>query len=144
MAGLSGKGKLIMFSIGRMDLLTSFQGKVTELINFGNTPLGRRFDAYFEGGLTGGALSGMMRGVDYILIRPDGIAEINVRASITTQDQVNISVLISGYHQDGEIKDTYVKMVTGNENYRWLSTAIIIGKGKSSGGNLEIDYFYEP
>ena len=121
----------------------SFQGKVTELINFGNTPLGRRFDAYFEGGLTGGALSGKMRGVDYILVRPDGIAEINVRASITTQDEVNISVLISGYHQNEEIKDTYVKMVTGNENYRWLSTAIIIGKGKSSGGNLEIDYFYE-
>jgi hypothetical protein len=143
MAGLSGKGKLIMLSIGRMELLMSFQGKVSELINFGKTPLGRRFDAYFEGDLSGGVLSGKMRGVDYILVRPDGIAEINVRAAIVTQDGVNISVLISGYHQNGEIKDTYVKMVTGNEKYLWLSSAIIIGKGKSTGGNLEIDYFYE-
>ena len=132
-----------MNSIGPLKLLMSFQGKVTELINFGNTPLGRRFDAYFEGELTEGVLSGRMRGVDYILVRPDGIAEINVRAAVTTQEGVNISVLISGYHQNGEIKDTYVKMVTGNENYRWLSSAIIVGKGKSAGGNLEIDYFYE-
>ena len=132
-----------MNSIGPLKLLMSFQGKVTELINFGNTPLGRRFDAYFEGELTEGVLSGRMRGVDYILVRPDGIAEINVRAVITTQEGVNISVLISGYHHNGEIKDTYVKMVTGNENYRWLSSAIIVGKGKSAGGNLEIDYFYE-
>jgi len=133
-----------MFSIGRLELLTSFKGKVTELIYFGDTPLGRRFDAYFEGDLTGGVLSGRMRGVDYILTRADGVSEINVRAAIVTPDGVNISVQISGYHRDGEIKDTYVKMVTGNENYRWLTSAIIIGKGKSAGGTLEIDYFYEP
>jgi hypothetical protein len=134
----------MMFSIGRLKLLMSFRGKVTELINYGNTPLGRRFDAYFEGELTGGMLSGRMRGVDYILVRPDGIAEINVRAAIVTQDGINISVLISGIHQNGEIKDTYVKMGTGNENYRWLSSVIIVGKGKSDGEKLEIDYFYEP
>jgi len=133
-----------MNSLGPMKLLMSFRGKVTELINFGNTPLGKRYDAWFEGDLSGGVISGRMRGIDYILVRPDGIAEINVRAAIVTQDGVNISVLISGYHQDGEIKDTYVKMITGKESYRWLSSVIIIGKGKSAGGNLEIDYFYEP
>jgi hypothetical protein len=143
MAGLSGRGKLTMFSIGRMELLMSLQGKVTEVINFGKTPLGRRFDAHFEGELSGEVLSGKMRGVDYILVRPDGIAEINVRAAIVTPEGVNISVQISGYHQEGEIRDAYVKMVTGNENYHWLSSAIIVGKGKSAGGNLEIDYFYE-
>jgi Protein of unknown function (DUF3237). len=132
-----------MFSIDRLELLTSFKGKVTELIYFGDTPLGKRFDAYFEGDLSGGVLSGRMRGVDYILVRSDGVAEINVRAAIVTQDGVNISVQISGYHQNGEIKDTYVKMVTGNKDYSWLTSAIIIGKGKSVGGTLEIDYFYE-
>jgi hypothetical protein len=132
-----------MFSIDRLELLTSFKGKVTELIYFGDTPLGKRFDAYFEGDLSGGVLSGRMRGVDYILVRSDGVAEINVRAAMVTQDGVNISVQISGYHQNGEIKDTYVKMVTGNKDYSWLTSAIIIGKGKSVGGTLEIDYFYE-
>jgi hypothetical protein len=134
----------MMNSLGPMKLLMSFRGKVTELINFGNTPLGKRYDAWFEGDLSGGVISGRMRGIDFILVRPDGIAEINVRAAIVTQEGVNISVLISGYHQDGEIKDTYVKMITGKESYRWLSSVIIVGKGKSAGGNLEIDYFYEP
>ena len=133
-----------MFSIGRLELLTSFKGKVTELIYFGNTPLGRRYDAYFDGDLSGGVLSGRMRGVDYILTRSDGVSEINVRAAIVTQDGVNISVQISGFHRDGEIKDAHVKLMTGNENYRWLTSAIIIGKGKSAEGKLEIDYFYEP
>ncbi len=132
-----------MNSLGPMKLLMSLRGKVTELINFGNTPLGKRYDALFEGDLSGGVISGRMRGIDYILVRPDGIAEINVRAAIVTQDGVNISVLISGYHQNGEIKDTYVKMITGKESYQWLSSVIIVGKGKSVGGNLEIDYFYE-
>jgi hypothetical protein len=143
MAGLPVKGEPIMNSIGPMNLLMSFQGKVTELIHFGDTPLGRRFDVYFEGELSGGVLSGRMRGVDYILVRADGVAEINVRAAITTQDGINLSVIISGYHEKGEIKDTQVKMVTGDKNYRWLSSAIIVGKGKSDGGKLEIDYFYE-
>jgi hypothetical protein len=34
-------------------------------------------------------------------------------------------------------------MVTGNKDYSWITSAIIIGKGKSVGGTLEIDYFYE-
>ena len=132
-----------MFSIGHLELLTSFKGNVTELIYFGDTPLGKRFDAYFEGDLSGGVLSGRMRGVDYILVRSDGIGEINVRAAIITSNGVNISVQISGFGQDEEIKDTYVKMVTGHKDYIWLTSAIIIGKGKSVSGNLEIDYFYE-
>jgi hypothetical protein len=133
-----------MSSIDRLELLTSFKGKVTKSIYFGNTPLGRRLDAYFEGVLTVGVLSGKMQGVDYILVRSDGIAEINVRAAIITSDGVNISVQISGFGQGEEIKDTYVKMVTGHKDYRWLSSLIIIGKGKSTSDNLEIDYFYEP
>ena len=137
------KEEWIVFSINRLELLSSFKGKVTELIYFGNTPVGKRFDAYFEGDLSGGVLSGKMRGVDYILSRSDGVAEISIRAAIVTHDGVNISVVIAGYHRDGEIKDTYVKMVTGNERYRWLTSAIIIGKGKSAGEQLEIDYFYE-
>ena len=137
-------GENDMSSINRLELLTSFKGKVTELIYFGNTPLGKRFDAYFEGDLSGGVLSRRMRGVDYILVRSDGMAEVNVRAAIVSSEGINISVQISGFGQDEEIKDTYVKMVTGHEKYQWLSSVIIIGKGKSTSGNLEINYFYEP
>lgn len=44
----------------------------------------------------------------------------------------------------GLIKDAYVRLLTGDERYRWLSDKIIVGKGKSTPEGLEIHYFYEP
>ena len=133
-----------MYSINRLEHLCSYKAKVTERIPFGETPVGTRYDAYFEGDITGEKLSGKMHGIDYILVRSDGIAELNVRAILVTDDKVNISVQISGYMQDGELKDTQIKMITGHEKYHWLMTKIIIGKGKSAEGKLELDYYYEP
>ena len=133
-----------MYSIDRLEHLCSFKAKVTEFIYFGDTPFGKRFDASFEGELTGPKLSGKMRGIDYMLRRSDGIVELNVRAVIVTDDQINISVQISGYGQGDELKDTQIRMITGHEKYRWLMSKIIIGKGKSANGDLELDYYYEP
>lgn len=133
-----------MFSIGKLELLCSYKAKVTERIDFGDTPLGKRSDVYFEGDLTGGVLNGKMRGIDYLLTRSDGVSEINVRAAIVTVDGVNISVEISGYYHDRLIKDNQVKLLTGNEKYQWLGNKIIVGKGKGTAEGLEVDYFYEP
>lgn len=132
------------YSIDRLEHLCTYKAQITEMIPFGNTPLGKRFDAYFEGDVTGRKLSGTMRGVDYILVRVDGVAELNVRAVLVTNDKVNISVQISGYGQDEELKDTEIRMATGHEKYRWLMSKIIIGKGKMADGILELDYYYEP
>jgi hypothetical protein len=133
-----------MYSIGQLEHLCSYKASVTDSIYFGDTPLGRRYDVYFEGDVTGHKLSGKMRGIDYILMRSDGIAEINVRAVLVTDDKVNISVQISGYVNGEELKDTQIKMLTGHEKYRWLMSKIIIGKGKSANGKLDLDYYYEP
>lgn len=133
-----------MYAIDRLEHLCSYKAGITDLIHFGDTPIGKRYDAYFEGDLTGQKLSGKMRGIDYILMRSDGIAELNVRAVIVTSDKVNISVQISGYGHNEELRDTQIKMFTGHEKYRWLMSKIIIGKGKSANGQLELDYYYEP
>jgi hypothetical protein len=85
-----------------------------------------------------------MRGIDYLLTRPDGVSGINVRAAIVTVDGVNISVEISGYYHNRLIKDNQVKLVTGNEKYQWLENKIVVGKGKGTAEGLEVDYFYEP
>ena len=133
-----------MYSIDRLEHLCSYKAKTTDFIYFGNTPLGKRYDTSFEGELTGQKLSGKMHGIDYMLGRSDGIIELNVRAVIVTEDKVNISVQISGYMDGEELKDTQIKMFTGHEKYRWLMSKIIIGKGKSANGQLELDYYYEP
>lgn len=133
-----------MHTINQLEHLCSYTADVTDFIYFGDTPYGKRYDIYFEGTLTGEKLSGKMHGVDYILERADGIAELNVRAVLITDDKVNISVEVSGFGHNGELRDTQIKMVTGHEKYRWLMSKIIIGKGKSSSKKLELDYYYEP
>ncbi len=134
-----------MFSINGLEHLASYKARITDVINFGKTPLGSRVDVHFDGELAGEKISGRMRGVDYILVRSDGVGEINVRAAITTDDCVNISVEISGYgEKNGDIRDSRVTFLTDHEKYRWLTSKIIVGKGKSANGELLIDYFYEP
>lgn len=133
-----------MYSIDRLEHLCSYKARITDFINFGETPLGRRYDACFEGEVTGDKLSGKMHGIDYILIRSDGVAELDVRAVLVTDDKVNISVRVSGYGHGDELRDTQIRMLTGHEKYRWLASKIIIGKGKSADGKLELDYYYEP
>src|SRR4030042_53861 len=74
-------------SVGRLEPLASFKGEITELFDFGDTPLGKRTDVYFEGDLTGDKISGKMRGVDYILVRSDGVSELDGRAVIINNEE---------------------------------------------------------
>jgi hypothetical protein len=125
--------------------LASLTATVTEFVAYGETPIGQRVDVYFEGDLTGGVLSGKMRGIDYILICPGGFSEINARAAIVTDDGASISAQIFGYVRDGEIRDAHVRLLTGDERYRWLCEKTIVGRGKlPSPTQIEVDYFYEP
>ena len=50
-----------MYSIDRLEHLCSYKARITDFIHFGDTPLGKRYDAYFEGDLTGQKLSGKMQ-----------------------------------------------------------------------------------
>jgi hypothetical protein len=133
-----------MYVIDGLEHLCSYKADVTNRVYFGDTPIGKRYDISFEGDVTGKILSGKMHGIDYILERSDGIAELNVRAVLVTKDHVNISVRISGYMHGEELKDTQIRMVTGHEKYRWLMSKIIIGKGRAADLKLELDYYYEP
>ena len=71
-----------------------------------------------------------MTGIDYMLYRPDGIDEINTRATIETPDGAYISVQITGYVQpDGTMVDSYVRFLSGYENYKWMNDTVFFGKG---------------
>ena len=137
------KERWSMYVIDKLEHLCSYKADVTNVIYFGETAFGKRSDVSFEGIVTG-KLSGKMQGVDYILERSDGIVELDVRAVLVTDDHANISVQISGYMDGESLKDTRIKIITGHENYRWLMSKIIIGKGKAASNKLELDYYYEP
>lgn len=122
--------------------LFRFQGHATETVNYGKTPVGNRMDIHFKGDVRGQKIVGKMYGIDYALIREDNILEINVRATLVTDDGVNIGMLIEGYACHNRIYDAHVRFVTGNDAYRWLCDKIVIGKGGyTSESTLEIDYF---
>src|SRR5436305_96102 len=56
---------------------------------------GTRFDVAFEGGGRG-RLAGKVRGVDYLLMRADGRADLDVRATVETEDGHRIALHIDG------------------------------------------------
>ena len=53
---------------------------------------GARFDIAFAGTLEGPKIKGRIEGVDYLLVRADGRPQINLQASITTDDGEKIAV----------------------------------------------------
>jgi hypothetical protein len=122
--------------------LATLDATVTDLVVFGETPHGLRVDVSFEGRLSG-MIEGVMRGIDYSLIRPDGVIEIDVRATILTDDGALISAEIEGNMVDGRIRDTSVRFLTGHPAYQWLHDKIIVGKGWSFEDRLHVRYFID-
>ncbi len=125
--------------------LFSFRGNVTEIVDFGDCTTGKRLDIHFDGKVEGPRLNGKMRGVDHGLIRPDGVMQINARATLTTDDGAKISVAVEGFLNGEDIQDTSVRLSTGEQQYRWLTEKRVIGRGRSRpDGQLDIDYYYDP
>jgi len=124
--------------------LGHFKATETKQIIYGNTPYGIRYDVHYEGEITGDRISGQMSGIDYLNLRPDGISEINTRATIDTPDGAYISVHITGYvDADGGITDSYVRFLSGYEKYKWVNDTVFFGKGKMLSPNtFEIYYYY--
>ncbi len=121
-----------------------FKATITKQIVYGETPYGIRHDNHYEGEITGNRLSGQMYGIDYMTIRPDGINEVNTRATIETPDGAYISVQITGYaDDDGNITDSYTRFLSGYDKYKWMNDTVFFGKGKVlSPDTFEIYYYY--
>ena len=81
-----------------MTLVYRFEARTTELIPVGLVPEGIRLDAYFSGPVTEGVLSGAtLRGIDYVLLRADGIGVIDAHDVISTGTGQHVSVHAQGY-----------------------------------------------
>lgn len=62
----------------------------------GPPPEGARFDASFEGTLTGPKLKGKVHGVDYVSMRADGRVELHIHAQVDSADGAKISLFADG------------------------------------------------
>ena len=76
-------------------------------------------------------------GADWVLIRPDGVIELDVRATIKTDDGELV------YARYGGLVDSprdYFSITlifeTGSEKYGWLNNSIYVGLGKLEKGKV--------
>ncbi len=53
---------------------------------------GARFDIAYEGAIEGERLRGYIKGVDYLVVRGDGRFQLNIYATLTTDDGARIAV----------------------------------------------------
>jgi hypothetical protein len=113
-----------------------------------------------SGTLAGPGLSGTVVPIsgDWILVRPDGVAELGIRGTIQMQDGSLLYVTYSGYltnvmellprwQQGEEIpRDAYSFVVTprfesGSPAYDWLQQTVVIGIGELIRGGVRYELF---
>ena len=127
----------------------------------GETPHGRRRVIAITGGsfrgekLAGRVLPG---GADWQVIRADGVAELDARYTLETDDRALIYVRNFGYRHGpaevlqrlaaGEAVDpslyymrTTPRFETGAERYRWLNRLICVATGARRASAVELDVY---
>jgi len=76
----------------------AFRAQLTRISPVGITPDGLRLDVGFAGTISDGPLAGCtIEGIDYLLIRPDGIAVVDARELISGDHRPASSVHAVGY-----------------------------------------------
>ncbi len=101
----------------------------------GATPHGTRNIVYVKSGtVTGPKLTGKVLpgGGDWLLVRPDGVGEVDVRATIQTDDGALIYTHYRGIlnFQTGYFRTT-PRYETSHERYKWLNDIVAVGVGQS-------------
>ena len=127
----------------------------------GDAPLGRRRIIPITGGsfrgekLAGRVLPG---GADWQVIRADGVAELDARYTLETDDRALIYVRNFGYrHGPAEVMQrlaagepvdpslyymrTTPRFETGAERYRWLNRIICVATGARRQSTVELEVF---
>jgi hypothetical protein len=127
----------------------------------GETPLGRRRIIPITGGsFRGDRLAGRVLpgGADWQLIRADGVAELDARYTLETEDRALIYVRNFGYRHGaaeviqrlaaGEPVDpslyymrTTPRFETGAERYKWLNGVICVATGARRAAAVELEVF---
>jgi hypothetical protein len=145
----------------RLEPLFRAEITVAPAQELGDTPMGRRRIINITGGrFQGERLSGRVLpgGADWQVIRPDGVAYLEARYTLQTNDDALIYVRNQGYRHGpadvirrvaaGEAVDPslyYMRTTpwfeTGAERYIWLNRLVCVGTGARRSGSVELEIF---
>jgi len=145
----------------RSELLYRMRLEVDAPFDIGNGPRGQRLVIPFKGGtFEGPKLRGevLVTGGDWLLHRPDGIFELDVRRTLRTDDGHHIYAAYRGIltgsaesiarMNSGEAvpaSDLYFRTTpvfeTGSEKYAWLNRIVSVGIGAITPTGAELQVF---
>jgi len=144
----------------KSEFLCELVGDLDDPQEIGMTPKGMRIIFPVIGGtVKGPKVNGEVLpfGADWLVIRSDGAAELDVRATLRTDDGELIHVTYRGINktdpevsarvQNGEDVDpseyyfrTTPVFETGSEKYAWLNQIICVGVGRSLPKQKQVQY----
>lgn len=112
-------------------------------------PQGARIDVAFDGRATG-RIAGRVRGVDHLRVRADGRIDLDIRATIETDDGHRIALSADGVavpratEPMADLSEN-VSLNTAAEEYAWVRTRQIWGVGTVdlAAGKVHIDGFMQ-
>jgi Protein of unknown function (DUF3237) len=112
-------------------------------------PQGVRIDVSFEGHAKG-RLAGRVRGVDYVRMRADGRVDLDIRATIETEDGRRIALSADGVgmpRATEPIADLWENVILGTaaEDYAWVNTRQIwaVGTVNFATGKIHLDAYMQ-
>jgi hypothetical protein len=123
----------------------------------GPVPEGIRVNFYVTGGRCTGRIAGQLRaaGGDWLTIRSDGVGELDVRATLETDEGALIDLAYRGIGDlgpggyaaflEGRLPDTLALrtrpiMRTAHPDYRWLQRLFCVSIGSVDFKKLEVTY----
>jgi hypothetical protein len=140
-----------------LEFMFTFRAELRPFTTVGPGPLGVRQIADVTGGkVEGDRIRGTLlpSGGDWLLIGPDGVARLDVRATVRTEDGAHVFVQYPGVlvlneavtkalaeGRETEFGDAYFftqpRFETGDPRYAWLNSAVAIGEGRLLPGAVE-------
>jgi len=112
-------------------------------------PQGARFDVAFAG-VAKGRVTGQVRGVDYLRLRADGRMDLDIRATIETEDGARIALSADGVavtQPGGPLVDLSenVSLTTAAAQYAWVAGRQIWAPGtvNLATGKIHIDAYMQ-
>ena len=112
-------------------------------------PQGVRIDVAFEGHAKG-RLAGRVRGVDYVRMRADGRVDLDIRATIETEDGRRIALSADGVavpRATEPIADFWENAMfsTAAEDYAWINARQIwaVGTVNFATGKIHVDAYMQ-
>ena len=112
-------------------------------------PQGARVDVAFAG-LATGRLTGSVKGVDYLRIRADGRIDLDIRATIETNDGCRIALSADGVGTPRTTEPVAdlcenVGLTTAAESYAWVNTRQIwaVGTVNLATGKIHLDAYLQ-